>query len=183
LGLRRSWTEPDIYKPELYSTLAPYVKHSANQPDLTYLVVLEMEIVQSAKFQEIMDKLLRSMTATFIKNLEKIFTFFEPGGGPMALLNSGAFVQVPSLTRAGDTIYTFKNRDETFILRPESGKEDPESDAYIVKDLRDCGECKRNPGYTQRPRHFKYASCDNRVWAPGRFFIERRRLKPIVVLH
>jgi hypothetical protein len=80
LGLRRSWTEPDIYKPELYSTLAPYVKHWANQPDLTYLVVLEMEIVQSAKFQEIMDKLLRSMTTTFTKNLEKIFTFFEPGG-------------------------------------------------------------------------------------------------------
>jgi hypothetical protein len=185
LELIRPSELPDIYLSELYSALTPYIKHWANQTDPAYHSVAEMEMVRS-------DKLLRFLTTAFIKNFEAIFTYFKPGGGPMALLNSGVFVQVPSLTRVGDTICIFKNRDETFILRPESIKEDLESEAYIVKGLHHRGDLypyyrvgSPGPSYGQRLRHFKYVAYDTRISEPGRLdYLPVRLLTiPTIFIH
>ena len=131
------WSLPDIYISdisELYSCLAPFITKWASQPHITYMVG---KVDRSEMFQGMQAKLLRDLTTLFIQNLTKILTYFEPGGGPMALVSSGEYVQVPPLTRVGDKIYTFKGRDETFVLRPEYGKRNHESESYIVKDLTD----------------------------------------------
>jgi hypothetical protein len=166
LLLKRAWSPPDISISEVYSVLEPFVTKWASQPHIARTVAA---VGRSEKFQGVQAKELRDLTTLFIKNLQSILRYFEPGSGPIALLNSGSYVQVPPLTRVGDTIFTFAGREETFILRPEHVKKDPESEEYIAKYFRDCGAWEDTYLYP-RLRHFKYVAYDNRIWEPGRFY-------------
>jgi hypothetical protein len=83
------------------SVLTPFITKWANQPHVAYMFAGRD---RSEKFSEIDHNMLRHLATVFIRKLMEILTLFEPGSGPMAILNTGEFVQVPSLTRVGDKI-------------------------------------------------------------------------------
>lgn len=113
-----SWILEGTYIPEFHSILAPFNTKWARQP---HLACMPADMDGSEKFRGIQGVLLRDLPILFIQTLEDILTFFKPGGGPIALLDTGQWVQVPCLTRVGDTICTFWGREETLI--PSQSKE------------------------------------------------------------
>jgi hypothetical protein len=191
----------NTYISDHYSALTPFITKWASQVHSARMIAIaDMDRSKTFNFQGTQANELQDLTHLFIQDLREILIYFEPGNGPIALLGNGKYVQVPHLSCVGDRIFTFAGREETFILRPEQVKEDPESEKYIVKDFYYRGAL-GDPFYPmynaersyylhdQRLRHFKYVAYDNRIWDPKSFkYLPVRHVKSTgipttVILH
>ena len=96
--------DQDLYDSGLWFVIDRLATRWAKPRHLAGIVAEEHRLLTYPEFLA-KSNLGYAITAVFSQSLRDMLRYFEPGGGPIALLNSGEFIQVPSMTRVGDTIY------------------------------------------------------------------------------